>query len=45
MELESVLLEEFAKPHPEPAAEVAAKCLDGQEEAVRGVDPSGAVGS
>ena len=45
MELEPVLLEEFTKPHPEPAAEAAAECLDGQEEASRGIDPSGAIGS
>ncbi len=45
MELEPVLLEEFTQPQPELAAEAAAKCLDGQEEAVRGVDPSGAVRS
>src|ERR1039457_5250004 len=43
MELESVLLEEFTKPHPEPAAEAAAECLDGQEKAARGIDPSGAI--
>src|SRR5258708_7919027 len=45
MELEPVVLEEFTKPHPEPAAEAAAECLDGQEEAARGIDPSGAAGS
>src|ERR1700676_134903 len=45
MELEPVLLEEFTKPHPEPAPEAAAKCLDGQEEAARGIDPAGAVRS
>jgi hypothetical protein len=45
MELEPVVLEEFTKPHPELAAEAAAECLDGQEKAARGIDPSGAVGS
>src|ERR1700719_3996390 len=45
MELESVLLEQFTKPQPEPAAEAAAECLDGQEEAGRGIDPSGAIES
>jgi hypothetical protein len=45
MELEPFLLEEFTKPHPEPAAEAAAKCLDGQEEACRRIDPSGTIGS
>src|ERR1700694_1776823 len=43
MELEPVVLEEFTKPHPEPAAEAAAECPDGQEEAARGIDPSGAI--
>src|ERR1700730_15393567 len=45
MELEPVVLEEFTKPHPEPAAEAAAECLDGQEKTARGIDPSGAGGS
>src|SRR6202022_3275513 len=45
MEPEPVLLEEFTKPHPEPAAEAAAECLDGQEKASRGIDPSGTIGS
>jgi len=45
MELEPVLLEEFTKPHPEPATEAAAECLDGQEKASRGIDPVGAIGS
>jgi len=45
MELEPVLLEEFTKPHPEPTAETAAECLDGQKKASRGIDPVGAIGS
>src|SRR5258708_38908303 len=45
MQLEPVVLEEFTKPCPELAAEASAKCLDGKEEARRGIDPSGAVGS
>ncbi|CAN5391381.1 hypothetical protein BH09PAT4_BH09PAT4_08960 [soil metagenome] len=45
MELEPVLFEQFTKPHPEPTAEAAAECLDGQEEAARGIDPSGAIES
>jgi len=45
MELKPVLLEEFTKPHPEPAAEAAAECLDGQEKASRGIDPPGSIRS
>src|SRR6266702_3946089 len=45
MELGPVVFEQFIKPCPERAAEAAAKCLDGQEEAALGSDPSGAVGS
>src|SRR5258705_5470956 len=45
MELKPVLLEEFTKPHPEPAAEAAAECLDEQEKASRGIDPTGAIRS
>jgi hypothetical protein len=45
MELEPFVFEQFIKPCPELAAEAAAKCLDGQEKAARGIDPSGAVGS
>src|SRR5271170_2575954 len=45
MELELVVFEQFTKPLPELAAEAAAKCLDGQEEASRGIDPSGAIES
>ena len=45
MGLEPVLLEELLKLLPEPAAEAAAECLDGQEEAARGIDPSGAIDS
>ena len=44
MELELVLPEELAKSGGELAAEYAAECADGQEEAVRRSDPSGAVG-
>src|SRR5258705_10509561 len=43
MELEPVLLEEFTKPHPEPAAEAAAPSLDDQEKASRGIDPPGSL--
>ena len=45
MELESVLLEEFTKPGAELTAEAPAKRLNGQEEAWRGIDPSGTVES
>ena len=45
MELEPVVFEQFTKPGPELAAEAAAKCLDGQEEAWRRIDPSGTIGS
>jgi hypothetical protein len=45
MELEPVVFEQFTKPRPELAAEAAAKCLDGQEKASRGIDPSGAIES
>src|SRR5260370_33038483 len=45
MELEPVVFEQFAKPRHELAAEAAAKCLDGQEEAWRRIDPSGIIGS
>ena len=45
MELELVLLEELLKSGGELAAEDAAECADGQEEAVRRRDPSGAIGS
>jgi hypothetical protein len=45
MELESVVLEEFTQPQPEPAAEATAECLDGQEEAARGIDPARAIRS
>ena len=45
MELELVLLEKLAKSGGELAAEYAAECADGQEEAVRRSDPSGAIGS
>jgi hypothetical protein len=45
MELEPVVFEQFTKPRPELAAEAAAKCLDGQEEACRRIDPSGTIGS
>jgi len=45
MELEPVVFEQFTKPHPELAAEAAAKYLDGQEEAWRRIDPSGTIGS
>ena len=45
MELEPVVFEQFTKPRPETAAEAAAECLDGQEEAARGIDPSGAIRS
>ncbi len=45
MELEPVVFEQFTKPRPELAAEAAAKCLDGQEEAWRRIDPSGTIGS
>src|SRR5260370_24711860 len=45
MELEPVVFEQFTKPRPELAAEAAAKCLDGQEEAWRRIDPSGIIGS
>src|ERR1700730_14012575 len=43
MELEPFVFEQFIKPCPELAAEAAAKCLDGQEEAARGIDPSGTI--
>jgi len=43
MELEPVLLEEFTKPGAELTAEAPAKRLNGQEEAWRGIDPSGTV--
>ena len=45
MELELVLLEELLKSGCELAAEDAAECTDGQEEAVGRSDPSGAIGS
>jgi hypothetical protein len=45
VELELVLLKELAKPGRELAAKDAAECADGQEEAVRRIDPSGAIGS
>ena len=45
MELESVLLEELTKPGAGLTAEAPAERLNGQEEAWRGLDPSGAVQS
>ena len=45
MELEAVLLEKFTKLVAELLAEDFAECLDGQEEAARRVDPSGAIGN
>ena len=45
MELESVLFVEFTELFAELASEDAAECVDGQEEAWRGVNPSGTVGS
>ncbi len=45
MELKLVLPEELLESGGELAAEDAAECADGQEEAVRGSDPSGAIGS
>jgi hypothetical protein len=45
VELKLVSLEELAKPGGELAAEYPAECADGQEEAVRRRDPSGAIGS
>jgi hypothetical protein len=44
VKLELVLLKELAKSGSELAAENAAECADGQKEAVRRIDPSGAVG-
>ena len=38
-------MEEFAELPRELAAEDSAECLDRQEEAARGIDPSGTVGS
>ena len=45
MELQSVLLEQFTESLAELIAEDFAKCCDGQKEAWRGIDPSGAIES
>ena len=45
MELQYVLLEQITELVAELAAEHAAECLDGQEEAGRGIDPSGTIES
>ena len=45
MELELFCSKSSRSPVAELAAEDAAECLHGQEEARRGIDPSGAVGS
>ena len=45
MELESVLLEQFTELFAELVAEDFAECYDGQKEAWRGIDPSGAIES
>ena len=45
MELQSVLLEQFTELLAELAAEDFADCSDRQEEAWRGIDPSGTVES
>jgi hypothetical protein len=45
VELESVLLEQFPELFAELVAEDFAECCDGQKEAGRGIDPSGAIES
>ncbi len=45
MKLEFVLRDELLQFSDELAAEDAAQCVDRQEEAARGTDPSGAIGS
>ena len=45
MELQSVLLEQFTELIAELAAEDLAQCVNRQEEAARGIDPPGTVGS
>jgi hypothetical protein len=45
VELESVLLEQFPELFAELVAEDFAECCDGQKEAWRGIDPSGAIES
>src|SRR5258708_10361756 len=40
MELEPVVFEQLTKPHPEPAAEAAAECHNGQETDAPGNDPT-----
>jgi hypothetical protein len=45
VELKLVLLEELTEPSSELAAEDAAECADRQEEASRGIDPSGTIRS
>jgi len=45
VELKSVLLEQFTEFFAQLAAEDLAERLDGQEEAGRGIDPSGTIGS
>jgi hypothetical protein len=45
VELESVLLKQITQLFAEHVAEDFAECSDGQKEAWRGIDPSGAIES